>query len=123
MNIEIPTSVGDLIDRVTILSIKSIRIPNSDDTEYEELNAILGSLPLSNCVMHHQYILLAINQEIWEVEDFNRQCERDQEFGASFIDNARSVYMLNDLRAQVKRTINKMSGSALTEYKSHGDYS
>lgn len=122
MKVSLPTSVGDLIDRVTILSIKSLRIENSDDTEYEELNAILGALPLSNCVRHHQYILLAINEEIWDVEDFNRQCERDQDFGEAFIDNARSVYMLNDLRAQVKRTINKMSGSALTEYKSHEGY-
>ena len=122
MNIEIPTSVGDLIDRVTILSIKDMRMKDFDTTELEELNAILGTLPLSNCVRHHQFILLSINEEIWEVEDFNRQCERDQEFGEPFIDNARSVYMLNDLRAQVKRTINKMSGSALIEYKSHGDY-
>jgi len=122
MNIEIPTSVGDLIDRVTILSIKDMRMKDFDTTELEELNAILGTLSLSNCVRHHQFILLSINEEIWEVEDFNRQCERDQEFGEAFIDNARSVYMLNDLRAQVKRTINKMSGSALIEYKSHGDY-
>jgi hypothetical protein len=122
MNIEIPTSVGDLIDRVTILSIKDMRMEGFDTTELEELNAILGTLPLSNCVRHHQFILLSINEEIWEVEDFNRQCERDQEFGEAFIDNARSVYMLNDLRAQVKRTINKMSGSALIEYKSHEGY-
>jgi len=122
MNIQIPTSVGDLIDRVTILSIKNARIENFDATELQEMNGILSKIPLSNCVKHHQSILHSINEEIWEVEDFNRQCERDQEFGEPFIDNARSVYMLNDLRAQVKRSINKMSGSALTEYKSYEKY-
>lgn len=122
MNVNIPTSVGDLIDRVTILTIKSFRIENFDETELHELEKALQALNLPKSVRHYQHILLTINEEIWDVEEFNRQSERNQNFGVEFIDSTRSVYMLNDLRAQVKRLINKVSGSYITEYKSHEGY-
>ena len=122
MKVSLPTSVGDLIDRYTILTIKSFNIKDFDETELNELEEVYKNLNLPKACDQYRNILLTINEEIWEVENFNREMERQQDFGQAFIESTRSVYMLNDLRAQVKRLINKVSGSHIHEYKSHEGY-
>lgn len=122
MKVSLPTSVGDLIDRYTILTIKSFNMKDFDETELNELEEVYKNLYLPPVCDQYRNILLTINEEIWEVENFNREMERQQDFGTAFIESTRSVYMLNDLRAQVKRLINKMSGSHINEYKSHEGY-
>jgi len=122
MKVSLPTSIGDLLDRYTILTIKSLNIKDFDETEMNELEEVYNNLDLPQSCDRYKNILLTINEEIWEVENFNREMERQQDFCPAFIESTRSVYMLNDLRAQVKRLINKVSGSHIHEYKSHEGY-
>lgn len=120
--IDAPISVGDLLDRITILTIKDANIKEFDASELAVLQQIADQLELPKSVLHLQQILLAVNEEIWGVEDFNRDCERNKKFDQDFIENARSVYILNDTRAQIKKTINQLSNSEIVEVKSHEDY-
>jgi len=120
--IDAPVSVGDLLDRITILTIKDANIKNFDASELAVLQQIADQLELPKSVVHLQQILLSVNEEIWGVEDFNRDCERNKKFDQDFIENARSVYILNDTRAQIKKTINQLSESEIVEVKSHEDY-
>jgi hypothetical protein len=63
--------------------------------------------------------LYDVNQALWHIEDFKRACERDQKFGEEFVQAARQVYLKNDLRANIKREINRLTGSTIVEEKSH----
>ena len=120
--LDAPVSVGDLLDRITILTIKDANIKEFDPSELTVLQQIADQLELPKSVLHLQQILLSVNEEIWGVEDFNRDCERNKKFDQDFIENARSVYILNDTRAQIKKTINQLSDSEIVEVKSHEDY-
>lgn len=120
--IDAPVSVGDLLDRITILTIKDANIKNFDASELATLQQLADQLELPKSVLHLQQILLSVNEEIWGVEDFNRECERNKKFDEEFIENARSVYILNDTRAYIKRTINQISNSDIVEVKSHEAY-
>ena len=120
--LDAPVSVGDLLDRITILTIKDANIKTFDASELAILQQIADNLELPKSVLHLQQILLSVNEEIWGVEDFNRECERNKKFDQDFIENARSVYILNDTRAHIKKTINHLSNSEIVEVKSHGDY-
>ncbi len=120
-----PCSIGELIDKITILRIKGQRIADADKLanvcrELATLERLaqdegLAGADLDNLVRK----LAAVNAQLWDVEDALRICERKQDFGPQFVALARSVYAMNDERAALKRAINRLSGSALMEEKSY----
>ena len=125
MLIRIPVAVGELFDKITILRIKAARLtdPGQLDNvrrELADLEAVAatvpGSVELDDLVLRLQII----NDGLWDVEDGKRAHEREGRFDAAFIELARRVYKENDQRAAVKREINRLTGSALVEEKSHG---
>jgi len=126
--IETPVSFGELIDKITILEIKSQRIDDAGKlanvrNELELLNATWGNAPASQTdISAERARLLAVNERLWDIEDEIRVKESAQEFDAAFIKLARSVYFENDERAAIKREINLKLGSQLVEEKSYKDY-
>ena len=125
MLVEIPVSVGELVDKITILQIKSQLLTQEHQLlnvrqELALLQAKLDALGLPQTLLDaHAHELLSVNQQLWHIEDFKRQCERAQDWGAAFVQAARQVYLLNDRRASIKRAINLTTGSDLIEEKSH----
>ncbi len=121
--------MGELLDKITILQIKSERI--DDESKLENINKelhVLRSLwnasPYSeNELDENISTLKAINEELWDIEDKIRDKEGEQIFDQGFIELARSVYFTNDKRAEIKRAINSKTGSELIEEKSYSDYS
>ena len=123
MIIMAPISVGELIDKITILRLKQEFIKDEDklfnvNVELAELNSILNTLDIPDMFME-QDALMSVNRQLWHIEDFKRKCEREQKFDTEFIEAAREVYMKNDLRAKIKRRINQLCGSSIVEEKSH----
>ena len=116
MRIQIPVSIGELIDKITILEIKSF-FTESDyvQRELDELNKIKQTLiqPL----ITYEYELKKVNEKLWKIEDKIRQKEKLKEFDDEFIDLARSVYKTNDERARIKNEINKSTNSKYREIK------
>ena len=127
-SIAIPISPGEVVDRLTILEIKSERI--SDKTKLVNVHHELGKLleaaksaiPDSEDMRALRAKLKAVNEELWVIEDDIRQCERERDFGATFIALARAVYKTNDRRADLKRRINEALGSDIMEQKSYAPY-
>jgi septal ring factor EnvC (AmiA/AmiB activator) len=124
-NIVVPISVGELIDKITILEIKSERIENARQLENiaRELAALravrLGDIAeLARLASE----LKRVNAELWEIEDAIRDCDARSDFGATFIELARAVYRLNDERSRIKKAINIASGSRLVEEKSYKSF-
>ncbi len=121
----VPGSVGDLIDRLTILEIKAQKI--NDEAKLanvaRELEALLAVKTAHGFDGKHlakiEQDLRAANLALWDIEDNIRRCEAQQDFGPKFIALARSVYQENDRRAQLKREINLLFGSRLIEEKSY----
>lgn len=120
-------SVGELVDKITILMIKDKHL-NGDKQAIvqKELNILQGAL--TSQVKVDEYVkaqfdaLLTVNQTLWNIEDAIRLCERDQCFDETFIDLARRVYITNDQRAEIKRNINTHTGSNIAEVKSYEPY-
>ena len=124
---KIEVSNGEIIDKLTILEIKLDKITNKDQLknitkEWEVLNdcvmtlyQIYGSSDLYSKVDK----LAEINSQLWGVEDWIRDCEKEQRFDKEFVELARSVYKLNDQRSQVKKDINILTKSSLIEEKSY----
>lgn len=118
-------SVGELIDKITILEIKNARI--SDESKLHNIRkeldiltaARVSMVPRSSALESLVTELRAVNQALWEIEDEIRVCERERDFGPRFIELARSVYHTNDRRAELKRRINDHLGSRLVEEKSY----
>ena len=122
--IHVPVSVGELIDKITILDIKAVRIPDpvklaNIERERAALHAIRSDLPRLYQIIPDETQLRAVNEQLWEVEDALRTREANGDFGADFVADARSVYRLNDKRAALKYSINQITGSALVEEKSY----
>lgn len=121
----IPVSWGELIDKITILEIKSELIP--DDQARKNISLELGLLLEigSRLLTANEKIVLfreelsKVNRSLWRVEDEIRRHETEQDFDAEFIELARSVYRLNDQRAGLKKSIDIEVGSELTEEKSY----
>ncbi len=126
--IEVPVSMGELVDKVTILEIKSERItdPAKLDNVRRELALLNGRLaPLAKSAPGLAALkasLRAINEELWRIEDDIRDCERMRDFGSRFVELARAVYRTNDRRAAKKREIDALVGSDLVEEKSYAAY-
>ena len=122
MLIEIPVSLGELVDKITILSIKAQRFEGQALVNVQtELNLLEQVLKTSGVRLNpdEQNALQAINQELWQIEEELRHCEAEEHFGDAFIALARAVYRCNDERAALKRAINLRHGSQLVEEKSY----
>jgi len=123
-----PVSFGELIDKITILEIKSERIPDAAKLvnvrrELELLETTWAASPQAvNDISGERAELKKINEALWEIEDEIRLKEADGAFDARFIELARAVYVTNDERAAVKRKINDRLGSEIVEEKSYADY-
>jgi hypothetical protein len=126
--IRVPISPGEMLDKITILRIKSTRM--TDPQKLRNVRAELDALQetWAASVYAHADIaadeaaLLAVNERLWVIEDDIRDKERAQCFDARFIELARSVYFENDARAAIKRRINIKLGSGLVEEKSYSNY-
>jgi hypothetical protein len=130
MLIQAPISLGELIDKITILEIKAVNI---DDTAKlknvthelnilnDKVNELLDAAGQAKLAPLKQ-ALKDINQELWIIEDDIRDCEYVKDFSDKFIQLARAVYVTNDKRAKVKKDINIAFGSELIEEKSYKDY-
>jgi len=126
--IQIPISPGELLDKITILQIKSERI--SDATKVANVRTELGMLEQvwSETVEDDEQIralsgeLKSINEALWEIEDDIRDEERNKRFGDRFIELARAVYVTNDERANAKKKVNLHLNSSIVEEKSYQDY-
>ena len=128
MTIKVELAYGELLDKITILQIKSERITDAAkvanvNKELNLLNDLWASDEKSSADISNEFkALRVINEKIWDIEDGIRDKERDKEFDEKFIELARSVYFSNDKRAEIKRVINLKLGSELTEEKSYSDY-
>jgi len=128
-NLKVPISLGELIDKITILRIKSNKI-NSNEAqknirlELEKLEHILNeTMSINTNLKNFEIKLSKINQSLWDIEDQLREKEKEKKFDKKFISLARMVYYKNDERAKIKRMINKNFGSELIEEKSYTQYS
>ncbi len=126
--IKVEIAPGELIDKITILDIKSERIDDPDKLKNvrHEL-AILkttqeDSMPSSPELDELTAGLKAVNEKLWVIEDDIRLCEGAKDFGEKFIELARAVYVTNDERARLKREVNELLGSAIVEEKSYKPY-
>lgn len=126
-HILVPISVGELMDKISILEIKSERIANAAQRanvrrELVALRAVdLGRVDRAMLARCHAE-LKRVNAELWDVEDAIRECDARGDFGSTFVELARSVYRLNDTRARIKKEINLASGSRLVEEKSYKSF-
>ena len=127
MLINTPISLGELVDKISILMIKKKNISDSIklqhvNKELEFLQKTLKKYISEEEINEFLLKLVNINSKLWDVEDDIRECERKKLFDQTFIDLARSVYFTNDERAKVKNDINKAFGSELVEVKSYEEY-
>jgi hypothetical protein len=127
-DIKVPVSPGELLDKITILRIKSRRMSDPDKlanvrVELEALEATWASSPYAGVdVGGDVNALLAVNERLWTIEDDIRGKERAKAFDEEFVRLARAVYVENDERAAIKRRLNVKLGSSLVEEKSYADY-
>jgi hypothetical protein len=127
-DIHVPISPGELIDKITILQIKSERM--SDAAKLANVRTELALLDATWRQSSHAAVnidaewadLKRINSALWDIEDHIRDKERARQFDQAFIELARAVYVTNDERAAVKRTINTKLGSRIVEEKSYASY-
>ena len=127
MLIDTPISLGELIDKISILMIKQKNINDSNklahvNKELDFLNNTLIKYVKKKEINKYLENLININSKLWKIEDDIRECERKKEFNDKFIELARGVYIINDERAKIKKNINQDFGSELEEVKSYKKY-
>ena len=127
MLINTPISLGELVDKISILMIKKKNIADTIKLQHvkkelEFLQKTLKKYISEDEINDFLLKLVNINSKLWDIEDDIRECERKKLFDQTFIDLARSVYFTNDERAKVKNDINKTFGSELVEVKSYEEY-
>ncbi len=116
MKITIPISVGELLDKISILEIKSMFTNNEYVLkELEDLNKIKDTI--TQFTLEYMNELREVNRKLWKIEDELRELEKKKDFGEKFIELARSVYITNDDRAEIKRKINELCNSEYKEIK------
>ena len=114
-------SAGELVDKITILEIKLVKIKDKENLleinkEYESLKETKNSnIKLTKNLEKLIIQLKEINLKLWDIEDKKRICEKNKDFGQAFVDLSRSVYLNNDKRANIKSEINKILGSNIRE--------
>jgi hypothetical protein len=127
-NIHVPVSPGEVLDKITILEIKSERMSDPEKVANVRVELALLQETWSQAVAEDDVIrelhaqLKEINEGLWEIEDDIRDKERVKQFDARFIELARSVYFTNDRRSEVKKKLNLHLGSQIIEEKSYQDY-
>ena len=124
----IEVSVGELLDKISILEIKQEKIKNTEKLKFiDEEHSILKD-ELNKNVKSDQKLnelfetLKKINAQLWIIEDDKRQCEKDKDFTEKFIKLSRDVHLLNDERAKIKLEINNLTGSKIKEIKEYTNY-
>ncbi len=123
-----PISPGELLDKLTILTIKLDNITDATkranvQVEHTLLSQVADEgIPKSDEITALNAALLSVNKELWDIEDDIRDCERAGDFGDEFIRLARAVYVTNDKRADLKKQINLALGSEIVEEKSYAEY-
>ena len=124
----VEVSVGELLDKISILEIKKEKIKDSDklifiNDEYLVLTKQLHeNIALKDELKKLYEELKAINAKLWDIEDNKRMCEKNSDFGENFIKLSRDVHFLNDDRAKIKLAINNQTGSKLKEIKQYTNY-
>ena len=127
MLINTPVSLGELLDKISILIIKEKNIADTQKqyhikNELDSLNKTLEDSISRSQVKEYIEKLIEINSKLWLIEDDIRDCERKKQFDQKFIDLARAIYITNDRRSEIKLEINKKFGSELVEVKSYEKY-
>ena len=128
MQLQVPVSVGEVLDKITILQIKLAHISDAAKRTniQNELDALLPLVAGDAFTTDQMQALMAelksVNEALWNIEDDIREKEAAKSFDAEFIRLARSVYITNDKRAEIKKQINLATGSALVEEKSYESY-
>ena len=128
MNVNVEISIGEFFDKLTILEIKSERISDPDklvniNNELDSLNLLLTQqLFKRDDVTDEVAALKEVNEELWVIEDDIREKESNKTFDDEFVELARSVYITNDKRSDIKREINLKLGSDFVEEKSYEEY-
>ena len=127
MKVEI--SNGELLDKISILELKLLRIEDEEKLvnikkEFYTLNPLAQDLfeKHEGQLQNHYLELSRINGELWDYEDWIRDCEREKRFDKEFVELARSIYITNDKRCEIKKIINLTTSSGLVEEKSYKEY-
>ena len=125
----IEVSNGELLDKISILEIKMEMIEDKEKLanihkEFNTLNPLAKELFENHDgqLQNHYLELAHINSQLWDIEDWIRDCEREKIFDKEFVELARSVYIANDKRCEVKKLINILTSSGLIEEKSYKEY-
>ena len=124
----VEVSVGELLDKISILEIKQVKIKDPDklkfiSNEHSILKNQLDSNVKSDNKLNDLFqSLKEINAKLWVIEDDKRQCEKDKDFGEKFIKLSREIHFLNDDRAKIKLEINNYTGSNIKEIKEYTSY-
>ena len=124
----VEVSIGELLDKISILEIKQEKIKDSEklkfiNNEHSILKDQLEKNVKSDDKLNNLYqSLKEINAKLWVIEDDKRQCEKDKDFGEKFIKLSRDVHFLNDDRAKIKLKINNHTGSSIKEIKEYTNY-
>ena len=124
----IEVSVGELLDKISILEIKQEKIKNPEKLKFINNEHSILKKQLENNIKSDNKLdnlfqsLKEINANLWVIEDDKRQCEKDKDFGEKFVKLSRDVHFLNDNRAKIKLEINNYTGSAIKEIKEYTSY-
>ncbi|MBT3776422.1 MAG: hypothetical protein HOC10_03850 [Pelagibacteraceae bacterium] len=127
MIIKTPVSLGELVDKISILYIKNSNIKDEAKLKLirDEMDMLIKTLDehiLKDKIQIYLDSLIELNSKLWVIEDDIRDCERRKKFDQKFIELARSVYFTNDKRSEVKLNINNKFGSKIVEVKSYEKY-
>ncbi|MDA8668294.1 DUF6165 family protein [Alphaproteobacteria bacterium] len=129
MKILAEISVGELFDKITILNIKTQKIHDSEkllniEKELNFLNHQTSNINVNDQELLNRNIekLQLINEELWDIENYKRECEANKDFGEKFIQLSRDVHFKNDIRAQIKKEINLLTDSTVIEEKEYSKY-
>ena len=135
VSVYIPVSVGELVDKITIMSIRTVRggeimghISYDVYNELRDLEACFSEIKRRLTDLDADKLLTLrdklriVNESLWELEDEIRKSEANKDFGESFIEISRSIYKTNDRRSELKAEINELTGSAIKEYKHYVKY-
>ena len=129
MKILAEISVGELFDKITILNIKTQKIQDSEKltnikNELNFLNNQASNIKVKDQESLNKNInkLQSINEELWDIENYKRECEANKDFGEKFIELSRDVHFKNDIRAQIKKEINLFTDSIIVEEKEYTKY-
>ena len=122
-------SVGELFDKITILNIKIKKIGDQQKLknilkELNTLNEQATKIDIPDKLLLDEQVkkLQSINEELWDIENFKRECEANKDFGENFIKLSREVHFKNDIRAKIKKEINLLSNSIIVEEKEYSKY-